>query len=277
MTDEATEEQRAIARETMYGKWVKNDVVDILGELLKRPGFKMRWGDGKIEADYHLIPETPWHYSSVALELDCFTWAQVMFETVGKKLKKRFVPSGCQMCFKTVVRPPTLRALWALKELQEKEFDFPSKCGIEKRQFIGAPTAPYGGYHYARGVTEGWKQYDIVRAAVDAHPELGPDVSVILKRGCTEMELHCGPSDQWEITEEQLRIEKMINQHVIRNPNIHPMPPHIQLHTFRQWVEFAAMRGDETYLDFTGGIPLKRDYVTYHEREQPPDENNDAA
>ena len=185
-----------------------------------------------------------------------------MFETAARVTAQRWVPSMCQWCFKCVARPKTLKQLFAIKALQER-LQIPGKCGCEVRPTVAAS---YGAYWYGRGLAEGQENFKIIRKAMDEDPELGPDVSLILKRGCTEMELACGPSDKWEVTANQLRIEKMINQVMVRDPHVGPMPPHVVAHTLRKWIEFAYSVGDETYKLYTGGMPLYRQPVTYHQQ-----------
>jgi hypothetical protein len=104
----------------------------------------------------------------------------------------------------------------------------------------------------------------VVREAVTADRLLGPDVQVILKRGCTEMEHEAGPSDQWEVSDEQVVIETLVREWIVLTPDIKEQPQPIIWRTMRKWIEHARMNGDKTYLKFTAGKPIVPGYITYH-------------
>jgi hypothetical protein len=194
-----------------------------------------------------------------------------MFDVLFKHMDVDWVPSDCQGCWKVVVRPPTLLALFALEHLQ-KRLDRPSKCGIEVRESVHGL---YGGYFYNLSLEDGRECYAAVRAAVDADELLGPDVPVLLKRGCTEYELEAGPSDEWKVTPDQERAEAEIKRLFVSDHNFSAQPDHLVTRVHRKWIEFAYAAGDETYKHFTNGEPLFPPYVTYHEPEtdtQKPDE-----
>ena len=249
--------------DSLYARLVREDVIKLLEPLLEKHKFHLRAGDGKIVSDgWQMLYDTPWHYTVPAYSLDCWTWTEIMFETASRGTQRRWVPSMCQMCFKVVCRMKTLKQLFAMKALQER-LQIPGKCGCELRPIVNGN---YGSYWYCRGLEDGQRNYEIIRKAISEDPELGPDLPVILKRACTEMELTCGPSDTWEITANQLRVEKMINQVMVRDPYQGPMPPHVVTHTLRKWIEFAYSIGDPTVFEYTGGKPLYRPPVTYHDK-----------
>jgi hypothetical protein len=156
--------------------------------------------------------------------------------------------------------------LFAMNELQAF-LDHPSKTGIERRE-----TVPhlYGSYWYNRSFEAGLECLDKVRQAIDEHRRLGPDVKVILKRGCTEMEHAVGPSDQWAYDEDQEIMEKLLEDFIDFVPIRQPLPDPVVWHTKHQWIKFAYANGDESYLELTGGRRLTPDYVTYHLTRQRP-------
>ena len=92
----------------------------------------------------------------------------------------------------------------------------------------------------------------------------GPDTPVILKRGCTEMELAKGPSDQWVYTDADRRLEKTLDAMFEIDESFEELPAHVERHILRTWGQFAYERGDETYKDFIDH-PLVRPVVTYHD------------
>jgi hypothetical protein len=245
-----------------YYDWmVAHDILQHLRPLWEQGGWRLR-EDGKLVADPKTAIEGPWHYIKHRWELDCYTWHHIIFEHISKRLVigQKFVPARCQECFKVVVRPKTLKQLFALEKLQIS-MDRPCKCGIEVRDTVHGL---YGGYFYNIGLQEGLERYQEVRAAVDADKHLGPDVPVLLKRACTEFELECGPSDQWQTTPEQLQMEAMVDQFISKDDVLRVQPDHVIWHLHRKWIEFAYANGDGTYAEFTDGRPLYPPVVTYH-------------
>ena len=245
-----------------YSDLVANDIIGLMREELTRGNFKLRNGDAKLVAEKGPTHNTPWHHTKHSYAIDCFSWNSIMFEVV---FKQRFVPSKCQECYKVVARPKTLLGLFALVEIQ-KLMDVPAKAGYEVRPDVfGA----YGGYWYCHGLEEGRERYAQVRAAVDASEHLGPEVEVLLKRACTEYERALGPSDQWEVTEEQLHLERLVERYVVLDTQHQEQSEHAIANVHRRWIEWAYAAGDETYKHFTGGKPLYEPYVTYHEPPAP--------
>ena len=238
-----------------YKEVVSQDIITKLRYLLVNAGYYLRDEDGKIHADLKMGWETPWHHVRHANNLDCNLWHKVMFDLGGK----RWVPSQCQNCFKVVARPKDLRGLFALLELQKK-MDVPSKCGIEVRPTVHGN---YGGYFYNWGLEMGLRKYKQVRDAVDKAEYLGPDTTVLLKRGCTEFEHALGDSTKWEVTPEQMEWEALVNEWVVQDVVYRKQADHGLAYVHRKWIEHAYSIGDPTYADFTDGIPLHPPYVTY--------------
>jgi len=249
---------------SFYQELCDEDIIEKAKGMLINGGFYLRESDGKIAADTITSWDTPWHHVKHMESVHCVMWMQIIFNGFSLPLSKeqRFVPIGCQECFKTVVRPKTLKSLFSLLELQKK-LNRPSKCGIETRPSV---CGHYGGYFYSRGLDEGLEMYKVVRAAIDEAPDLGPATPVMLKRGCTEMEHGTIPSDKWEITPYQARIESLISRKFVIDPQTRTHPDSVILHTHRKWIEWAYQNGDMTYLDYTDGKPLPQypAYVTYH-------------
>lgn len=246
---------------SFYDWMAAHDILEHLRPLWEGGGFHLR-DDGKLAGNPKAAIEGPWHYIKHRWEFDCFTWHHVIFEHLSKRLVigQKFVPVGCQECFKVVVRPMTLKQLFALEKLQIA-MDRPCKCGIEVRDYVHGL---YGGYFYTLGIEEGLDRYREVRQAVTATEHLGPEVPVILKRGCTEFEMACGPSNQWQTTPEQVKIEAMVNQYLVKDDVARKQPEHVIWHLHRKWIEYAYAHGDSTYAEFTDGKPLFAPVVTYH-------------
>jgi len=254
---------------SFYDRLRAEDVVTWALPLLTRAGYRVRPGDGHFIVETSIHPDAPWHHVKHSDQLDCHLYHAVMFDVLFKNMEVKWVASDCQGCWKVVVRPKTLLGLFALDEIQ-KRLGRPSKCGIEVRETVHGL---YGGYFYNLSLEAGRECYELVRKAVDEEPLLGPDVTVLLKRGCTEFEMECGPSNEWKVTPEQERAERLIKKTFVSDHNFTPQPDHVVTRVFRRWIEFAYAAGDETYKHFTNGEPLYPPYVTYHDTgDNPPAE-----
>jgi hypothetical protein len=252
---------------SMY-EWLKgHDILEWLRPLWDGGGWTLN-KDGKVEMIRNMVAiNTPWVHHGHTGWAKCMLWNNVMFRAVSQNIGKHFadmgpfVPSGCQNCFKVVVRPQTLIQLFALDEL-EIRLGRPSKCGIELRESVHGL---YGGYFYNQGKDAGLECYREVRQAVDQDEGLGSDVAVILKRSCTEMEHLVGPSDQWEISEEQKVVESLIEAWTVSEKDVSEQPEPVIWNVKRRWIEWAFAHGDETYKQVTGGKSIVPGYVTYHQ------------
>jgi hypothetical protein len=230
--------------------------------MLKAGAVGIRDSDGKFFAKVQPAYDTPWVHIKSSYRTNCYLWKEITFDHIVKKylpLQDWFVPAGCQECFKVVVKPKTLEQLFALFAL-EKKLNHPSKCGIEIRDSV---FGNYGGYFYNRGLQEGLDCYKMVRYEVSQDPKLGPDIVVLLKRGCTEMEHSIGQSDKWEITEAQINFEMRLSQLFVNDISVVVQSDHAQNEVRQRWIERAYSIGDETALLYNNGQPLYPDYVTY--------------
>jgi len=260
-----------------YNEVMRLDIISMARDLLEQRILHLRDIDGKLEGNSKLGWDTPWHHVKQGERTNCHFWNTIMFQHLFKKvpqsLKKgrAWVPIGCQSCFKIVVRPQTLRGLFALEALQER-LGYESKCGIELRPHV---FGLYGGYFYTRSLQEGHERYAEVRAEVDKTQDLGPDVPVILKRGCTEMEFETGPSDQWLVYPEQIEVEQLIEQKINHDLVMRGQPQHGVHFVHGRWIRFAYQWGDPTVFDYCEN--LYPSYVTYHDREVSDDGDRLAA
>lgn len=244
-----------------YEQVKQQDLATKIVTWLQAGAFKLR-DDGKFAYDSRMSWDSPWHHVRMHPMLKCTLWHQIMFDVISLNLpsNQRFVPSNCHQCYKVVVRPKTLKQLFALLEMQ-KRLDLPSKCGIERRESVHGL---YGGYFYNIGLEAGRECYKKIRGEVDNDQKLGRDITVLLKKACTEYEHEMGPSDKWQITEDQLAIEGLAETLIAQNDVLQRQAEHIQRHIHLKWIEWAYAMGDPTYAEFTDG-PLYEPYVTYHE------------
>jgi len=193
-------------------------------------------------------------YDQENKETSCIKWHSIQFQHFGH------IPLECFDCYKVVVRPKTVVDLIKLKDAQaELPKDISCKCGIELRHYTNAL---YGGYFYCRGIEQGLDRLDFVRSLVE---EKGIDChEVFLKRGCTEYEIKYGRSDQWEHDpierEASAWIDKKFDKSCFKNPLHGPDEEQTILHS---WINFAFDKGDNSYLELTGGEPLYDPPIRY--------------
>lgn len=165
------------------------------------------------------------------------------------------VPYGCRECYKVKVRLGSLRQLMAAWKLG-KSIPCLSKWGLD----LGNPYSQdvYAGYLYATGLDAARVLHKVVRAALDADAALGPDVPLTIKRGCSKFESALGPSDRYEFTPEMAQLETLLRARFVA-----PATRGSSMRTIGRWIQAAYQIGDDTYLDLTGGKPLRPPSVTY--------------
>jgi len=259
-----------------YQQVCDDDIISKFRPMLQGGGFKLRDEDGKIcIVQPAMAWDTPWHHVHHDAFLDCQRWHAILFDLFSRTMApdEAFVPSACQQCWKVVVRPTTLLGLFSLMDLQ-KRLERPAKCGIEIRPYVNGL---YGGYFYNHSLEQGLECYQVVRDAVDGTQHLGKDISVILKRGCTEFEKKMGDSSKWTISPKQIYIETLVNKWFIRDNVFREQPQHALCNVHRKWIEWAYANDDETYKNFTNGKPLYKPVKTYHHLVDVSKEEREAA
>jgi hypothetical protein len=249
-----------------YESLSKRDLIGKLRPLFKSGALYLR-DDGKITQDTRPAWDTPWIHQKSAPNRNCGLY-HIYYNVFG------FIHSRCQECWKVVIRPRTLVELDQLMDI-EKRLDLPSKCGIEKRETV---CGLYGGYFYNDSLEQGLECYRTVRDAVDKH--ISPDVTVLLKRACTEFEIEgkMGDSDEWSVSDEQKDMESYLADWVVDDVQKTAQAEHLKDLVFRSWIHWAYQNGDISYLHYTDGKPLFPPYKTYHEvsdgKEEEEEENS---
>lgn len=197
-----------------------------------------------IKLNTYIPHKSPWYYIRTDLGRRC----KILKDIIAPAFK--FVPSRCQECWKVVVRPRSLKELFRLVDIQ-LECEFFCKCGIEVRPYV---FGNYGGYFYFNSVSEGLAGLDEVRRLVGVG--ISPDVPVILKRGCTELERMVPHSSKWTTSDAQKRIEDNVLSSIYVPTKVTGQSPRQIKRVMRGWVEFAYDRGDKTYLEHSNNRPL---------------------
>jgi hypothetical protein len=172
---------------------------------------------------------------------------------------EKAVPIGCRDCYKIKVIPDTLRQLMAVKDVAE---DFPcsSKSGseVDKKD----TQSLYASYFYFLGLDKARATFRKLRDVIDAHPKLGPGVKMVIKRGCTNYERACGPSDSYTFDPRLAEIEAYFWARFVRRPGDMRKDFRDAI-TLMNLVRTAYRIGDDTYKDFTGGKDLFAPTVNY--------------
>lgn len=174
--------------------------------------------------------------------------------------ERQAVPFGCRNCFKLKAVPNDLKGMVALLELLEKQPEH-AKCGVDLNNAYSRDL--YAGYVYLDGLDAARAAYAPLRQAIDRHPDLGPRVPLRIKRGCSDYEVFCGPSDSWDFANWQAAFEAHAEELC---PPVHgdPLPYRLAKATrMTEWIKLAYRIGDDSYLAFTDGQPLYAASVSY--------------
>lgn len=240
-------------------KMVKEDMSSLFQPLLAR-GFSWDANMEKlvmpgIKEHRAMLFNTPWCHAKGTPRKHCGLDHQVTFNTWG------VIPKRCLSCWKVTVTPNSFKQLMQLEVLQ-KNMDVPSKCGIELRDYT---PKFYGGYFYNHSIDEGRERYEQVRNAVNNEIEGGKDISVILKRGCTEYEMVKGPSPFWHNTKEEEEFLELVEAFVEVPRGNARQSELVKTNVRLKWALWAHANGDFTYKELNNGESLFPDYVKYHE------------
>ena len=191
--------------------------------------------DGKIHASTVKVLHYPYVFSNQSTDRDCTFKHHILFDII---FEQGMVPSKCFDCWKVVASPRTYEELMALYHFQRK-CGKPSKCGIEGDREMSSRL--YAGYFYNDSYFEGIECWHSVSKALD--------MPVILKRGCTEFEMACGPSDRWAVQPGQLEIEQEADRLFVRDgKKMFMQKPYERAEILKEWVRCAHRWGDMTYL-----------------------------
>jgi len=223
--------------------------------------------DHKIYLDNHILPERPWLNSKMDPERDCGKWNEVYFKYY------RIIPKACRDCWKIFFTPRTLTELVRVRHLQDK-MGLMSKCGAETRPHSGNK----GGYlsvWYAP-LDGGLKQAREIHSLIDAKLQtlFGKEEkrTVIIKRGCTEMEhftqsnFNLG-SDRWDEIAKKFSYdarEMLLDTVWVSRRKIVDVPTYAYEHIEQLLIDYAFENGDETYLEFTDNVPHTKPLVTFN-------------
>lgn len=173
---------------------------------------------------------------------------------------KTAVPFGCRNCYKVKIVPANFNGLIALRGILE-EAPYHSKCGIDF--FNPHSRDNYAGFLYLNGLDAAKNAFREMRALVDSHPDLGRTVQMTIKRGCSNMEAACGPSDNWTFRDGMAELETVLQERFKPEPSAPTDYRLRRMASMLNWLQIAYNLKDDSYLSFTGGKSLHRPTVSY--------------
>jgi hypothetical protein len=155
----------------------------------------------------------------------------------------------------------------AVKEIAEST-GLTTKSGAE----ADMPTNPdrYGTYLYFRGLDQARRAYKSLRQTIDQQQRLGPRIEMKIKRGCSNYERKCGPSDQYKFDPHLELAEASLFRRFVRNPPTNSRQKELQSMWLLKMIATAYRIGDESYRDFTNDKPLLRPDLNYSLEDEPP-------
>ncbi len=218
-------------------------------------GRLIRHADGTYELRQSQRP-SEWIRFENAPHAPCTFLHDVLFEVAYARAA---VPFGCRDCYKVKVNPRSVSELVAVKDLAA---DVPARSKWGPEVDIPYSQTQYAGFFYTLGLDAARRVYKSFRARLNSALEFGPQVSMLIKRGCTDYEMRCGRSDRWTFQPGIERLEAAVAK-LFRLPEQVPQTRG-QIHAASlTWLATAHRIGDQSYLQLTGGQPLYPPTVTY--------------
>lgn len=199
-----------------------------------------------------VMPEN-WRFSSHILPFPCYKLMGFLFRVA---YGRNAVPHGCRTCFKVQVKPRSLRELHAAYAVAGT-LPYPFKAGVA----LGGRyhSGPYSTLFYFTSLEQARQAYTDI---ADLMGQALPGVPLTIKRGCTEYEIFCGPSDKFTFAADLPEIEADLLSRL--RPISKKYRPSIPDQTvFMRWVQAAYQIGDETYREYTDKKRLYPESVTY--------------
>jgi len=175
------------------------------------------------------------------------------------------IPFGCKDCFKVKVIPRTLIELTSLLEIANG-LSFTAKFGFElKNRLNRSGPYQYAAYFYFVDLKEAKKAYATISKIIDASHNMGEDVKILIKRGCTHFEMKFGPSNKWTFDTGFEAIESLLEHFYhgecrrtkLKKENKHAVS--------KEWLALVSQAVDENN---TANTKEKKKYpkiVTYHD------------
>jgi len=213
--------------------------------------------DGKIRRGPFTVLnfETLWVWAGEEKTRLCYVWNELYFQ------KYRIISRNCFNCWKVVCKCDSIKDLFMVRNLQIElnatdPDNYVGKCGVEGRRHC-----TWGGRYAAFWYTPLTKNStlyesrEIGRKVEEEVKKINPDLKVILKRACTEMEMSAGPSDRWTYQQEGHKVEDELDELIDIGPDIVSQTQKMKDLMMKSWINHAFISGDKTVVDFVVNYP----------------------
>ena len=193
--------------------------------------------------------------------LDCTFLNVFLFREL---YRQSLIPFGCQNCYKVKIEAGCVAELAAIREIAPA-MPCPSKClcALNYRYCVGVWSA----FFYVDGLEMAFDVHRQLKAAIADHPRLAnAALNMTIKRGCSLFEARLGPSNRWVVDQSLEPLEQRL--YSLFEPS--QAGDGDKLKTFMGWIETAHSIGDDSYLELTGGKPIRAPTLDYLEVEPRP-------
>lgn len=191
-----------------------------------------------------------WIYTKHAPDRLCGKWMRIYWD------QYRLLAKGCMGCWKISLGLSTLKQALVLRKIQ-KDMDLPSKVGMDKRFYTRTPFSAHWYCPISGGLDGARELYQVVKERV--FKELDGEVPIILKRGCTELEIGMGPSDCWIRPNEAEDLEELLDRTFEDPPPQYPTTSVEKVHIYCEWKRYWDVVKVQL-LDYSSSIHNPKDF-----------------
>lgn len=214
--------------------WIDEQFNRRYTDLIEKSGKFRINRDGKTEVGVlSQQTNTPWVVIKPSGNCNFIIWFGVYFKYFC------FYPEFCKhRCYKVVVYPKTCKELFDFYSMMVG-WGFPSKIGVEVRDYIPNKPTNYAAFFWCNGEQEGKERFEFIKNKV------GDSMKCILKRSCTEMELAEKAGTITVNPEWEKRLDNSIKFPTIKQV----VPDWVINKTKIYWLKYARQTGDTSYRD----------------------------
>jgi len=228
--------------------WIDDDFYKILERIIHRI-YKID-EQGKavpMMKSQHIV--SPWVSIGKNTNRYCSIWMDLYYKIFN------IYPSYCKdRCFKVVAYPKNCKETFELYEVM-KEYNIHSKIGIDLRDYTPDKSSNFSAFFYCEDQEHGQKVYEEVKELVK---KVNPEMVVLLKKSCTEMELEkdLKPNPEWE-----KRLDDIFPKHELNESS----PDWVDNRTKVYWLKHARAVGDLSYREVSSLPADEGKYELYQE------------
>lgn len=176
---------------------------------------------------------SPWIHIGKNTDRYCSLWMDIYYN------KYKIYPDYCQnRCWKVVAYPKNCKETFDLYKLMVERGQH-SKIGMDVRDYTPNKSSNWSAFFYCNDEEHG---YEIKEKVKELVTKVNPDITVLLKKSCTEMELDkdLKPNPEWE-----KRLDDIFAYHDLDWVE----PEWLKNKTKFFWLKYARTIGDMSYKD----------------------------